>query len=79
MKNEDFKFDRDRIDDEMNEMFTFDPECGEKAVHDAIKEKMRAEAVRKKQKHEKQTYSIHCGVFGYCRNGGNAVACTVFK
>lgn len=47
MKNEDFKFDRDKIDGEMSEMFAFDPTCGEKAVHDAIKEKMRAEAARK--------------------------------
>lgn len=47
MKNEDFKFDRDKIDREMSEIFAFDPTCGEKAVHDAIKEKMRREAARK--------------------------------
>lgn len=47
MKNENFKLNRDKIDGEMSEMFAFDPTCSEKAVHDAMKEKMRAEAVRK--------------------------------
>ncbi len=47
MKNEDFRLDKERIDDEMNEMFAFDEAVIEKTTQDAMKEKMRSEAKRK--------------------------------